>query len=71
MTAVRKVASRVFCRSLFVVQDVEAGEVFAGENIRSIRPCYGLHTRYLDEVLGRRAARDLPKGTPLSWDLMA
>jgi pseudaminic acid synthase len=62
-------ASRVFRRSLFVVQDVKAGEVFTEENVRSIRPGYGLHTRYLGEVLGRRAARDIARGTPLSWDL--
>jgi N-acetylneuraminate synthase len=66
----REAGSRVFRRSLFVVQDVKAGEVFTEENVRSIRPGYGLHTRYLDEVLGRRAARDVSKGTPLSWELL-
>ena len=66
----REAASRIFHSSLFVVQDVEAGEVFTEENVRSIRPVYGLHTRYLDEMLGRRAARDVSKGTPLSWDLL-
>jgi len=60
-------ASRVFRRSLFVVQDVKAGEVFTAENVCSIRPGYGLHTRYLNEVLGQRAARDIERGTPLSW----
>jgi len=63
-------ASRVFRRSLFVVQDMSAGEMFTEENVRSIRPGYGLHTRYLDKVLGRRAAWDVPRGTPLSWELM-
>ncbi|MFN8456752.1 MAG: pseudaminic acid synthase [Anaerolineae bacterium] len=63
----REGASRVFRRSLFVVQDVKAGEVFTETNIRSIRPGYGLHTRYLPEILGRRAARDIERGTPLSW----
>jgi pseudaminic acid synthase len=66
----REQASRVFRRSLFVVQDVEAGEVFTEETVRSIRPGYGLRTRYLNEVLGRRAARDVAGGTPLSWDLV-
>jgi len=66
----REAQSRVFRRSLFVVQDMRAGEVFTGENIRSIRPGYGLHTRYLDEVLGRRAARDIERGTPLNWELV-
>lgn len=66
MTA-REEASRVFRRSLFVVKDVKAGEEFTAENVRSIRPGYGLHTRHLDEVLGRRAACDVERGTPLSW----
>jgi len=66
-----EVASRAFRRSLFVVKDVKAGEVFTEENVRPIRPGYGLHTRYLGEVLGRRAARDIERGTPMSWDLIA
>jgi N-acetylneuraminate synthase len=62
--------SLVFRRSLFVVEDLRAGEAFTAENVRSIRPGYGLHTRHLGEVLGRRAARDIPRGTPLSWPLV-
>jgi N-acetylneuraminate synthase len=62
--------SRVFRRSLFVVQNVKAGEHFTAANIRSIRPGYGLHTRHLDEVLGKVAARDIARGTPLAWDLI-
>jgi sialic acid synthase SpsE len=67
----REAASRVFRRSLFVVKDVKAGEVFTEESIRSIRPGYGLHTRHLGEVLGQRAARDIERGTPLMWKLVA
>lgn len=63
--------SRVFRRSLFVVQDMKQSESFTADNIRSIRPGQGLHTRYLPEVLGKRAARDIERGTPLSWDLIA
>jgi len=63
-------ASRVFRRSLFVVQDVKRGEAFTAVNVRSIRPAHGLHTRHLDEVLGKRAVRDIERGTPLSWDLV-
>jgi N-acetylneuraminate synthase len=66
----KEAASRVFRRSLFVVQDVKRGEVFTAENVRSIRPGYGLHTRHLPEVMGRRAACDIERGTPLSWDLV-
>jgi len=63
-------ASRIFRRSLFVVEDVRAGEPFTSRNVRSIRPAHGLHTRHLGEVLGRRATRDIERGTPLSWDLI-
>ncbi len=60
--------SRVFRRSLFVVQNIKAGEVFTRENVRSIRPGHGLHTRHLEEILGRTAARDISRGTPLTWE---
>jgi pseudaminic acid synthase len=63
-------ASRVFRRSLFVVQDVKRGETFTAANVRSIRPGHGLHTRHLTEVLGKHAVRDIERGTPLSWDLV-
>lgn len=63
--------SRVFRRSLFVVRDVRAGEVFTPENVRSIRPGHGLHTRHLAEVLDRRASQDIPRGTPLRWSHVA
>jgi N-acetylneuraminate synthase len=63
-------ASRRFRRSLFVVQDVKQGQMFTSDNVRSIRPGYGLHTRHLPEVLGKRAARDVERGTPVSWDLV-
>jgi pseudaminic acid synthase len=63
-------ASQMFRRSLFVVKDVKAGERFTADSVRSIRPGSGLHTRHLDDVLGREAVRDIPRGTPLSWDLV-
>jgi len=63
--------SRVFRRSLFVVADVKAGEVFTDKNVQSIRPGHGLHTRDYAEVLGRHAACHIQRGTPLSWDLVA
>ena len=66
----REKESRVFRRSLFVVKDMKAGEVFSGDNIRSIRPAYGLHTRHLADVIGRYASRDIVRGTPLTWDLV-
>jgi len=55
-------------RSLFVVEDIKRGERFTGQNVRSIRPGEGLHTRYLQEVLGRTARSDIRRGTPLGWE---
>ncbi len=66
----KEASNHVFRRSLFVVQDVKRGQLLTAENVRSIRPGYGLHTRHLPEVLGRHAARDIERGTPLSWDLV-
>lgn len=62
--------SREFSRSLFVVKDMKAGETFTAENIKSIRPGYGLHPKYLREVLGKKAAKDIQRGTPLGWELI-
>jgi len=66
----REKASKVFRRSLFVVKDIEAGEEFTEENVRSIRPGYGLPPKYLPEVCGKRAKGDIVKSTPLTWDLI-
>jgi N-acetylneuraminate synthase len=65
-----EVDSRILRRSLFIVRDMVAGEAFSAENVRSIRPGHGLHTRHLREVLGRPVTRDVSRGTPLSWDLV-
>jgi len=62
--------SRAFRRSLFVVEDLRRGEKFTAENVRSIRPGHGLHTRHLPQVLGKSASRDIVRGTPLGWDLV-
>jgi pseudaminic acid synthase len=64
-------SSLIFRRSLFVVQDTKEGELFTPGNVRSIRPGHGLHTRYLPQILGKRAARDIERGTPLNWNLVA
>ncbi|MFN8442912.1 MAG: pseudaminic acid synthase [Caldilineaceae bacterium] len=63
--------SRVFRRSLFVVQEMQPGDLFSAENVRSIRPGHGLHTRFLDEVIGRRASQKIERGTPLDWKYVA
>jgi N-acetylneuraminate synthase len=66
----REASSRVFRRSLFIVEDMEDGEVFTSKNVRSIRPGYGLHTRHLDDVIGRCATQSIERGTPLTWELV-
>jgi N-acetylneuraminate synthase len=67
----REVASRVFRRSLFVVEDMARGEPFTKANVRSIRPGNGLHTRYFETVIGRTAAVNISRGTPLEWKLVS
>ena len=62
--------SRELSRSLFVIKDIKAGEIFTEENIRSIRPGYGLHPRYLKNILGKKSAQAIKKGTPLEWELI-
>jgi pseudaminic acid synthase len=59
-----------FRRSLYAVRDIGAGEALTKENVRSIRPGYGLPPRHLPEIIGRRAAQALRRGDPLSWDLI-
>jgi N-acetylneuraminate synthase len=58
-------------RSLYVVQDIKAGEVLTKENIRAIRPGLGLPAKYLDQVLGRAVKQDAKRGTALKWELLA
>lgn len=62
--------SRTFARSLFVIKDIKAGEIFTEENVKSIRPAYGLPPKYLKDILGKKAKTDIKKGTPLNWDLI-
>lgn len=63
--------SRNFSRSLFVVSDLAGGDEFTDENVRSIRPGYGLHPKHLKNVLGKKARKHIEKGTPLTWDLIS
>ena len=60
----------VFRRSLYIVADVQAGEQFTRQNVRSIRPGHGLSPQHLDAVLGQRASRPVKRGTPVTWDLV-
>jgi pseudaminic acid synthase len=62
----KALANRKFSRSLFVVKDIKAGEPFTNDNIRCIRPGYGLHPKYLTALLGKKAKRNMKTGEPLT-----
>ena len=62
--------NRMFSRSLFLTKDIKKGAIFVEKNVRSIRPGHGLSPKFLPKVLGKKAKRDLIKGTPLSWDMI-
>lgn len=66
----RQIKSQEHARSLFIAQDMRAGEIFTSKNVRSVRPSCGLHTMYYEEVLGKRIRKDAVCGTPLSWELV-
>jgi pseudaminic acid synthase len=63
-------ASIVFRRSLYVVQDLKTGEELTKHNVRAIRPGLGLAPKYLSVVLGKRASRDVKRGTALAWNML-
>lgn len=66
----KQAREREHSRSLFVAKDMKAGDVFTPENLRSVRPADGLHTKYYEELLGKRIAKDAKLGTPMRWDLV-
>lgn len=66
----KNIKGRQFSRSLYVSKDIKKGEIFTEQNIRSVRPGFGLHPRYLDEILGKKAERDLEFGDRLSLEDM-
>jgi pseudaminic acid synthase len=51
-----------------VAKDIQKGDVFTEENIRSVRPGYGLHPKYLKDILGKQASEDIPFASALAWD---
>ena len=66
----KKKASREFSRSLFVTESVKKGTLISSENVRSIRPGFGLHPKYYKDILGKFFSKDVEKGTPLSFNLI-
>ena len=62
--------NREHSRSLFVIRDMKQGERFTSDNVRSIRPGFGMHPMYFENILGKSAKIDIEKGTPLSWELI-
>ena len=67
----KKSKSRQFARSLYVSKEIKKGEKFSKENIRSVRPGYGLHPKYLKDILGKKASKDLEFATALKWEYIS
>ena len=61
--------SRAFRRSLYIAEDVRAGEVLNARNLRAVRPGFGLPPKFLDTLIGKRVARNLSAGTPVDWSI--
>lgn len=66
----KELNSLQFRRSLYVVEDLHAGDVLTERNLKAIRPGFGLPPRYYDSLLGKKVTRDVQRGTPVSWDLL-
>ena len=65
-----KIKGREFCRSLYVAEDIKAGDEITDKNVRSVRPGFGLHPKYLSELLGRKVNRDMEVGDRMSWKVV-
>lgn len=66
----KSIKNRIFSRSLFFSEDIKEGDIITEKNMRSIRPGYGIHPRHYNEILGKKASRDIKKGTPVDWNLI-
>ncbi|MDD5145043.1 MAG: pseudaminic acid synthase [Candidatus Pacebacteria bacterium] len=67
----KEAENAVFRRSLYIIDNMKAGDLFTRENVRCIRPGYGLAPRQLPEILGKKASKDIERGTALDWDLIS
>ena len=65
-----EIKSLAFRRSLYIAADLKAGDVLTRENLRSVRPGFGLPPKHLETLLGMRVRRDVAAGTPMAWDLL-
>lgn len=65
-----KIKGREFCRSLYVALPMKKGDVITEKNVRSVRPGYGMHPKFLPELIGRKVNRDLALGDRMSWDVV-
>ena len=61
----KQAKGRDFSRSLYIAEDIKAGEIFTDKNLRSVRPGFGLHPKYFNEIIGKKSNQDLEKGTPM------
>ncbi len=68
--SVKSLKSREFSRSLFIAEDVKAGDILTTQNVRSVRPGFGMAPKHLKEILGKAFRMNYPKGTPLAWELI-
>ena len=66
----KQINSREHSRSLFVVEDIKKGEIFTEKNVKSIRPGFGIETKYIKDIIGKTAREDIKKGTPMNWNLL-
>ena len=62
---------RDFCRSLYVVEDIKSGELLTEINVRSVRPGFGMHPKFYNEILGKKVLKNMDKGMPLKWEVIS
>ena len=65
----KQIKGKQFSRSLYVSEDIKKGEYFSHNNIRSVRPGYGMHPKYYHDIIGKKALKDIEMGTPVSAEM--
>ena len=69
-TDVNVIAGRIYCRSLYVAEDMKSGDVITEKNVRAVRPAFGLSIKYLPQLLGKKVNRNLEMGTRMSLEFV-